>query len=130
MEELVVKMPSGKSITISQEDAYEIVSCMGGGCKPENLNSLAEDIIGAYGFSHCPSVPRARNDFSNNPVSDSEFEECLFSDIEKYGLEAVLTELKEAAIDMMNCVNALGSHRTEVVDWSEAFRKQRDANKQ
>ena len=129
MEDLV-QMPSGRYLTISLKDAYEIVSCMGGGCKPKNLDSLAEDIIGAYGFSRCPGVPSVRNDFSNNSVSDSELEDCLFSDIEKYGLNAVLLELKEAAIDMMFCLNALGSHRREVVDWGEAFRKQQEANNQ
>lgn len=130
MEDLIVHMPSGKYLTISKEDAYVIVLCMGGGCKPENMDSLAEDIIGAYYFSHCPGVPRAINYLSERHVPSSELEAYMFQDIEKYGLDAVLLELKEAAIDMMNCLNALGSHRSEVVDWGEAFHKQQEANNQ
>ena len=47
MEELVVQMPSGRYLIISQNDAYEIVSNMGGGCKPENLMGVVRKTVTA-----------------------------------------------------------------------------------
>lgn len=127
MEEYVVQMPSGRYLTLSQEDAYEIVSHMGGGCKPENMDSLAIDLINAYKFSWCPSAP-SEYEYSKRRVSDSEVEDYMFHDIEKYGLDAVLSQLKEEAIHMMYCLNALGYHKRNVVDWGDALRKQQEAN--